>query len=314
MKRREFLLKGLGAGMLTGTALTLGDIENVFAGEPSSLNAQNFNANYDLVAVKNGEPDVMLDKALEALGGISTFVKKGQKVVVKPNIGWDAVPERAANTNPKLIARLVKHCMDAGAKEVVVFDNTCDEWTRCYKNSGIESAAKNAGASVVPGNAEKYYQNVSIPNGKKLKSAKVHEKILEADVFINVPVLKSHGGAQLTIAMKNLMGIVWDRGYWHKNDLHQCIADFTTYSKPTLNIIDAYRIMKTNGPRGVSVDDTVIMKSLLASTNIVAVDAAASKLFYPSGNPSDIGYLNNASTMGIGNINLSKLNIKRISL
>ncbi|RCK71905.1 MAG: Iron-sulfur cluster-binding protein [Ignavibacteriae bacterium] len=303
MKRRDFLKSAYKASALVGAGMVLGNFDSLLFSQ---------NTDYDLVAVKGGEPDVMFDKAIEALGGMKKFVKKGQKVVVKPNIGWDTAPERAANTNPKLVGRIVEHCYNAGAREVYVVDHTCDEWQRCYKNSGIEKAAKDAKAKVVPANSESYYQEVSIPQGKVLKNTKEHEVILSSDVFINVPVLKNHGGATLTIAMKNLMGNVWDRRYWHRNDLHQCIADFATYRKPTLNIVDAYLVMKTNGPRGVSTDDVVLMKSQLLSTDIVAVDSAAAKLFGLK--PEDIRYLNIATEMKIGRKDIENLNIKRITV
>lgn len=307
MKRREFIKKSFGAGIIAGTALSTGNISRIF-GQGNKY----FNNDFDLVAVKNGESNVMFDKAIEALGGISKFVKKNQTVVVKPNIGWDVVPEKAANTNPLLVKRIIEHCFNAGAKKVYVFDHTCDEWQKCYANSGIKKAAEDAGATVVPAHTESYYQTVNIPKGKTLKSDKIHELILSSDVFINVPILKNHGSAKLTIAMKNLMGINWDRGYWHQANLQQCIADLTTKIKPTLNIVDAYRIMKQNGPRGRSLSDVVITKTLLASTDIVAIDAAASKVFGIE--PEDVAHIKIASELGVGNINLDNLNIKRITL
>ena len=126
-------------------------------------------------------------------------------------------------------------------------------WMNCYKNSGIEKAAKGAGAKVVPGNSENYYQQIEIPGGVKLKSAKVHELLLETDVFINVPVLKNHNSTRMTSCLKNMMGVVWDRGYWHSNNLNQCIADYALFEKkPALNIIDCYNVMVKNGPQGVT--------------------------------------------------------------
>jgi uncharacterized protein (DUF362 family) len=254
----------------------------------------------------------MFDKAIATLGGMSKYVKKGQKVVVKPNIGWDKTPEFAATTNPFLVKRIVESCIQAGAKEVVVFDFTCDQWQKCYTNSGIEKAVKDAGGKMAPGNNESSYKPVLVPKGLKLKDAKEHELILNADVFINVPVLKSHGGSTLTICMKNLMGIVWDRGYWHRNDLHQCIADYATYRKPTLNIVDAYRVMKKNGPKGVSVADVQTMKSLIISEDIVAADAASAKLF--GLDPVTIDYIRIATEMGVGRMDLDKLKINRIKV
>ncbi|MCL5027697.1 MAG: DUF362 domain-containing protein [Bacteroidetes bacterium] len=306
MKRREFLKTSSAAAVAAGSSFYFGNLSNLF---PKNIIA---NASFDLVAVKGSEPDIMFDKAIESLGGIKNFVEKGQTVVVKPNIGWDTSAERAANTNPKLIKRIIEHCLHAGAKEIFVFDHTCDNWIKCYSNSGIEKTAKDAGAKVVSGASEGYYQGVQVKSGKNLKYAKVHELILSSDVFINVPVLKSHGGGRITAGMKNLMGIVWDRGYWHQNDLHQCIADFSTFKKPDLTIVDAYNVMMRNGPRGSSVKDLATMKSLIISKDIVAADAAAAKLF--GINPDEVYYIKYADEMKIGTKDLSKLNINRIKM
>lgn len=306
MNRRDFLKKSSYAGISAYAYLSLGTNFIVANSKTTQTDL------YDLVAIKGGKPDSMFDTAIQSLGGMKNFVKKNQTVVIKPNIGWDTIPERAANTNPKLVARIVKHCLDAGAKQVYVFDHTCDNWKSCYSNSGIEKAAKDSGAMVVPGNSESYYQHVNIPNGKNLKETTVHELILESDVLINVPVLKSHGGAGLTVSMKNLMGVVWDRRYWHRNDLHQCIADYATFRKPDLNIVDAYAVMKKNGPRGVSEADLAILKSLIISADIVAADAAAAKLF--GSDPANIDYITYADKMKVGTMDLSKLKINRIIL
>ena len=271
----------------------------------------------DLVAVIGGEPDAMFRKAIAEVGGMSKFVKKGQKVCVKPNIGWDKTPELAANTNPKLVAEIVKQALAAGASEVVVFDHTCDEWTKCYKNSGIEAAAKKAGAKVLPGNDETYYREVQLPQGKSLKNAKIHKAILDCDVWFNVPVLKHHGGANMSLSMKNLMGIVWDRRIFHTRDLQQCIADSCTLEKkPVLNIIDGYRMLKQNGPQGKTEADVVLAKALFLSQDIVAVDTAATKFF---GQTRDmplehVGHLAHGQDFNLGTMDINKLNVKRIKM
>lgn len=305
MKRRDFLKKGLGAGLMAGAFLKVNGASGL-----ATSSKPNSNKPFDLVAVMGGEPAQMFDKAIAALGGMGKFVKKGQTVVVKPNIGWDTPEELGANTNPHLVARIVEQCLQVGAKDVYVFDNTCDTWNRCYANSGIEEAVKKAGGKIVPGNTENYYKSVSVANGKRLTEAKVHELILNSDVFINVPVLKHHSSAKVTICLKNLMGIVWDRRVWHRNDLHQCIADFATWRKPDLNVVDAYRVMTRNGPRGVSQADLVMKKSLIISTDMVAADAAAAKIFGVE--PAEIGHIKIAHEMGVGNMNLEELNIERI--
>jgi uncharacterized protein (DUF362 family) len=308
MDRRTFFKSGLSATALTGSYLLFGK-HDLALSHPGLIADP---LPYDLVAVRGGEAGLMFDRGIEALGGMKMFVQKGQTVAVKPNIGWDVSPERAGNTNPGLVRRIIEHCYDAGARQVYVFDHTCDNWQACYSSSGIEQAAKDAGAKIVPGDSESYYQSVSITGGRSLSRAKEHEIVLDSDVFINVPVLKSHSGARLTIAMKNLMGIVWDRGFWHSNDLHQCIADFAAYRRPDLNIVDAYAVMKRNGPRGVSVKDVVTMKAQLISTDIVAVDTAATRLFGTE--PEAVRYLRLGADRSVGRMDLENLKIKKIAV
>jgi uncharacterized protein (DUF362 family) len=307
MKRRDFIVNTVGFGVLAGTAMKLGKWNEVMAAEPHAMALP-----YDLVAIKGGEAAAMFEKGIASLGGMKQFVKANQTVVIKPNIGWDAPPERGSNTNPDLVAKIVEHCKMAGAKTVYVFDNTCSEASRCYKMSGIEDAVKKAGGVMVSGKSESYYHAVDIPKGKRLKNAKVHELILESDVFINVPTLKSHGGSTLSVSMKNMMGVVWDREYWHSNDLHQCIADFPTFRKPDLNIVDAYRVLKRNGPRGVSVADVALMKYQLMGKDIVAVDAASAKVF--GLDPKQIKHIGLAEQNGIGTSNIESLKVNRISM
>lgn len=306
MKRREFFKTSLGAGLAAGAAMSFGGYEKLWSSSPAS-------PKYDMVAVMGGQPEAMFDLGIQELGGIEAFVKKGQKVLVKPNIGWDVVPDLAANTNPGLIKRIIEHCFKAGAKEVYVFDHTCDNWVNTYKNSGIERAAKAAGAKVVPAHTESYYQKIEIPGGVKLRQAKVHEILLDTDVFINVPILKDHNSTRMTACLKNNMGLVWDRGYWHSNNLHQCIADYALYEKkPALNVVDCYNVMVKHGPQGVSKEDVVQMKSQILSADWVAADAASAKMLGIA--PEKIDYIPIAHKMGIGNMNLDSLNIKRIKM
>ncbi|WP_099465626.1 MULTISPECIES: DUF362 domain-containing protein [Parabacteroides] len=310
MKRRDFLK----TSVIAGAAFSLN-----FEGLHAALSTNTITVEQvpDMVAVMGGEPEVMLEKALDVLGGIGKYIKKGQKVVIKPNIGWDRTPEMAGNTNPKLVKALVKKCFAAGAEKVTVFDHTCDNWQKCYETSGIAAAVKEAGGIIMPGNDEKYYKEVAIPNGVNLKNAQIHEALIEADVWINVPVLKNHGGAKMTCAMKNYMGIVWDRRFFHQNDLQQCIADICTWQKkPVLNIVDAYRIMHQNGPQGKTAADVAVLKSLIVSPNIVAVDTAALKLFnqVKQLDMAAVSHLEKGEKLKLGTTNLDKVTIKRIKI
>ena len=265
-----------------------------------------------LVAVRDGSRAEMLQKALHEMGGIETFVKKGQSVVIKPNIGWNAPPERSSNTHPELVAAMVTLCLQAGASKVLVFDKTCDKWTDCYDRSGIQAAVKAAGGEMLPGNDESYYRDIALPNGIALKKASVHKAILESDVFINMPVLKHHSGSLMSASMKNLMGVVWDRGFYHKENLHQCIADFVSYRKPDLNVLDAYQPMFRNGPRGKTVEDTVEKRMLFASRDIVAIDTAGARVL--DFEPSRVTHVVMANRMGLGTMDLSLVDVRRFSL
>ncbi|MDR1527357.1 MAG: DUF362 domain-containing protein [Dysgonamonadaceae bacterium] len=307
MQRRDFIKTTLAAGAAVMT------FDSLWA-NPNQLTVE---STPDMVAVKGGAPAQMLREAFKSLGGIGQYVKKGQNVVIKPNIGWDRKPEFAADTNPELVGELVKQCLQAGAKKVTVFDHTCDNWQRCYNNSGIRGAVEAAGGVMVPGNDSSYYKEVKLPKGVKLKSVKIHQALLEADVWFNVPVLKHHDGARMSIAMKNYMGIVENRPYFHSNDLQQCIADVCTWDKkPVLNIIDAYRCMLRNGPQGRSVKDAYEMKALIISKDIVAADTAAIRMFsqVEKIRIEDVGHIANGEKLRLGTQQLDKLNIKRINI
>lgn len=307
--KREFVKKGLLLGAAIGASGLKARTDHLFAAESASHWP-------DLVAVRNGDPGAMFVEGMAAMGGMGRFVKKGQTVVVKPNIGFDRPPVIGATTNPELVRAIVAHCFQAGAKKVYVFDNVATSSygvaKACYENSGIQSAARDAGATVVLADNEKYYSEVKIPKAEILETTHIHELILESDVFINVPILKNHRHAHMTNAMKNLMGIVWDRMSYHYTGLDQCIAEFCLAKTPDLNVVDAYRVMMQNGPRGQSQNDLSMKKTLLITKDIVAADAAGAKIYGIE--PKNIPYIKMGYDLKIGNMNLNQLNISRIVL
>lgn len=309
MNRREFIKTGLFMAVLG----TVWGKFRLFASPVLANKNVKAGGIPDLVAVRNGTPGEMTKKALAQLGGMKAFVKPGQHVVIKPNIGWDQTPESGADTNPEVVATLVAEAKAAGAAKVTVFDYTCDKnWQSCYERSGIKQAVEAAGGQMACGNDKADYQEVKVPGAIKMPNPLVHKLILEADVFINVPVLKHHGGAQMTCALKNFMGLVWDRRFMHKNNLNQCIADSGLIRRPDLNVVDAYRVMLSGGPTGRSPRTKVrTIKCLLASRDIVAIDTASAALL---GTPvNKIGYISLAQQHNLGTMDLKKLNIKRLS-
>ncbi|MHC6203258.1 DUF362 domain-containing protein [Breznakiellaceae bacterium SP9] len=306
MDRREFLKKsaalGFGAGLFfmpkgLRSAVELAAQENRYP---------------DLIALKGGTPRTMFERGMREIGGMGRFVKSGQTVVIKPNMSFDLAPEYAANTSPELVAAVVQQCKDAGARRIIIIDHSLAHWERATKASGILEAAKNAGAVYAQAEREGYYQKVPVNGGKRLKEVAVHEALLEADVFINVPVLKHHGGAGVSGSIKNLMGCVWDRRTYHSNGLQTCIADFLYVKKPNLNIVDAYRVLTRNGPGGGNLADVNQMGSMIISPDIVAADSAAFALVGRS--QGQVEYVRIASEAGLGQMDLSKLNISRLNV
>lgn len=264
----------------------------------------------DIVVVRNASPERMFQKGIAELGGMKKFVSPGQNVIIKVNSSFDRTPEFAATTNPELVAEVVRQALAAGAAKVEVFDHTINDPKNSFKNSGIEQAVKKAGGTVLDANDDANYVEVSKALASKMKSAMVFKPMLDADVFINIPILKHHGGAKMSAAIKHLMGVVWDRRAMHSNDLAASIADALFYVKPDLNVVDAYRVITQNGPRGITLSDVEDLKYQLISTDIVAVDAASAKIM--GYQISDVPYIGHAAKLGFGESDTSKLNIKRI--
>jgi uncharacterized protein (DUF362 family) len=303
MDRREFIKRsaaiGLGAGLLFLPRGLRGAARAAVQEHP------------DLVALKGGMPEAMFERGIKEIGGIGRFVKKGQTVVVKPNMSWDVSPGNPANTSPALVAQIARHCRDAGAKRVVILDHSIEYWENSKNSSGIGEAAESVGAVYAPAEKEGYYQKVSV-DGTTLEERSIHESILECDVLISVPVLKHHGGAGVSISAKNLMGCVWNRMEYHSKGLQSCIADFLRVRRPDLNVIDANRVITRNGPRGGSPSDVADIGSLIISPDIVAADTAASMML--GRKQGEIEHIRLAAEAGFGRMDLANLKIARITL
>ena len=297
MRRREFLKKsfiligGLGLSKFFRFSREIAE-----GGERTS----------EIFVAKGENPEEITFRAVKGAGGIERFVKRGSKVVIKPNIAWNRRPEQAANTNPLVVKALVSMCKQAGASEVVVIDHPCNPWKVTYSVSGIKRCVEEAGGIMKPPSR---YRKVYISGTKILKSAEVLEEVLDADVVINVPVVKVHGSrARVTISMKNLMGVVKDRGFFHRTDLNRCIAEIAYYIKPPLTVIDATRILLTRGPQGPGqVKETQIVA---AGTDFVALDAFGTKLL--GKNPEEVPHIQIAKEMGLGESDLSKIKIRYV--
>jgi uncharacterized protein (DUF362 family) len=310
MDRRQFI-SGIGYGLLSlglaGCGLKIpGNNADTQSNQTASPTAKGYDSG-KLVVAEGTDPSLLIEKGFKALGGIGAFVRSGATVVIKPNFSVPRKPEEACTTNPFLVAAVVKQCLAAGAKEVKIIDYPFNSPPVCLTNSGIKAAVEAVGGRAFAINAQSFYTQVDT-GGKILQNILFSKDVLAADVFINFPILKHHNATKLTLGMKNMMGLVWDRGYFHRTDLIQCVAELAAFHKPHLTILDAIRGITDRGPYGPGPIHE--WKQVVFGTDPVAVDAYGATLF--GLNPSEIGYVSAAAQLGAGEMNLQKLTVIKV--
>lgn len=251
----------------------------------------------------------LTEQAIEALGGMGRFVRSGNSVWIKPNMAWDRTPEQAANTNPDVVATLIRLCFDAGAKTVRVGDFTCNEASKTYPRSGIEAAAKAAGAEVVYLDPSRFREYTI--GGARLDKWQVCPEIVESDLVINVPIAKHHSISTVTLGMKNYMGIVDKRNVFHQ-DIPTCLCDITRFMSPKITVLDAVRILTAHGPTGGDLADVQRKDTVVASTDIVALDAFGAELL--GHDPKDIATVAAGEAAGLGTLDYRSLSPKEIAV
>ena len=294
MDRRSFL-KAAGVTSLLAPVL----IKEVLAAKERSL----------VVVAEGADYAAITKRAINAIGGMRKYVKPGDVVVVKPNMGWDRSSELAANTHPLVVRALVEECLAAGAKKVKVFDRTCNDARRCYVNSGIEGAIKGMKGVECKQIEPERFKKVTL-NGRFLKEWELYDEALSANVFINVPVAKHHGLSKLTLGLKNIMGVMGgNRGYIHRS-IDVALADINVHLKSHLTVIDATRILTAHGPQGGNIADVKILHKVIASADIVAADAFATTLFGLK--PTDIPVTVAAYKRGLGEMRLERIKVVRV--
>jgi len=295
MERRDFLKDMTLAALLAGLGPKGWGQAAKAAGGP------------DLALVEGDSPGKITKEAIAVLGGMNKFVAKGDVVMIKPNIGWDRTPELAACTNPEVVRALVELSLGAGAKKVIVMDNTTNQAQRCYARSGIQAAAKEAGADV-PFINERRVKKMAI-KGEWLKEWDVLQDFIEVDKLINVPIVKHHSLCRATLGMKNWLGAVGgSRNQLHQS-IDQAVVDLAAFFKPALTVLDAYRILIRNGPQGGRPSDTKLLKTVVAGRDWVACDAmGATFLDIP---PAEMPFIKIAGQKGFGVFNLEKLRLEK---
>ena len=265
-----------------------------------------------LAAARGANPGQIVRAAVMALGGMERFVQKGNDVIIKPNICVDYYTyDYAVTTNPEVVGELVKLCIAAGAGRVRVMDQPFGGTARqAYDRTGIAKAVTGAGGEMEIMSKMKF-KDIAIPDGRDLKKWSVYADALDTDVLINVPIAKHHSLGRLTLGMKNLMGLIEERGQFHFN-LGQRVADLTSLLRPELTVVDAVRILTNHGPTGGSLSDVKLMNTVIASHDIVAADTYAAGLFGLTG--EDVPSIRAAVAMGLGTADLKSVKVEEISV
>jgi uncharacterized protein (DUF362 family) len=313
LDRRSFLKLAAGTAAAGGLAGILPPSRSQAAPRDAGPNGRKglgVKGKYDLVVVKGEDPAANVRKAVDEMGGMKRFVRKGATVVVKPNMAWDRTPEQAGNTNPAVVAELVAMCFEAGAKKVNVFDRTCEDKKRCYDVSGIRAAAEAKGARVY---FVEDWMEVKAKFTKKaaMSDWPVFRDAIECDTFINAPVLKHHGLANLTLSMKNLMGIcLGNRGNIHQ-DIGNKLVDLAMFIKPDLTVIDAYRMLMAHGPQGGNLDDVKMPKTVAVGTDPTLCDTWAAKFW--GIDPMEVPNIAAAAARKFGSTNLGKAKVRELT-
>jgi len=297
--RRDFFKRAAAAGLAAYGLAELDGLPEAEAAAPPTI-----------VVASKKSPAQLVRAAVDGMGGMKKFVKPGNTVVLKPNIAWARKPEQAANTNPEVVAEVIRLCKAAGAREVKVIDHFIDgPDAAVLKMSGIGPAAEAAGARVISARSQAMYQRVNVRGGKVLKSADVLRDLMRADVWINLPIAKVHGSTKVTLACKNLMGVVWDRGAWHQSaSLDQCIADFAAQFRPHLIILDGVRTLLSNGPKGPG--KVASPGVVVAGIDPLAVDAYGVTLLGLK--PQEVGHIKLGFASGVGEMRLDRIKVKHV--
>lgn len=309
VSRRTFL-KAIGAAAVVASSVVPGCIgeSSVVPSVTPAASPSVPAASEGIIVAIDADPVKLVDKAIDAYGGLSDIIKKGDRVLVKANFAFAKEEKYGTCNHPQVLARIMERCRDAGAGEVVVADHTLDNPAKSLQVSGIKAALDRAGFRAEPFNNGPYVDK-AIP-GSTLGSAGIAKSLLDADVFINAPIIKSHSSATMTASMKNLIGAVSDMGAFHTKGLDRCIADIAGYLRPTMIIADAYRVPRYGGPNNGKVDNMIYPHTVIIGHDPVAIDSYGASLMNIK--PRDVGHIMEAYEAGLGEYDLDKVNVTRV--
>jgi uncharacterized protein (DUF362 family) len=307
LSRRDFLKKSATAGAAIGLGSLL----------PSWIGAAQDGQALPLLAQVKGPASDAVREAVNLLGGMDAFVQEGQRVLLKPNASFSAPPDWGATTSAEVVRTVAQMCVDSGAKRVVIFDHPLRSPALCLEQTGLEEALADLDSvKLVLATKQRYFEEVEVSDGSALQQVEVAKEVRKADVVINLPTAKSHSATGVSLGMKNLMGLIWDRGYFHQaTDLHLAIAELSTVIRPDLIIMDATRALVTGGPGGPG--KVLELDTIVAGVDPVAMDAHVTQMapwMNRSMSADQVAYITAAHSLGLGQIDLDQVEIQEVDL
>jgi len=269
-----------------------------------------------LIGVAHGNKSKLVKAAIDAVGGIDKFIRQGDRVLIKPNISFAANVECGVTTSPEIVKQVVRLCLDAGASKIIIIDYPLANPELCVEKTRIKEAIidKTKVGLLVLGK-ERQFVEIKVPQGRELKNVKIAKEIQMADKLINLPNAKSHSTTGVSLGLKNLMGLVWNRGYFHRVNIHQAIAELATVIKPNLTIVDTTRVLISGGPGGPG--KTIELNKVIAGTDVVAIDSyvvGITPWYNKSFKGSNVKYIVAASELGLGEIDTQKVVTKEVEI
>lgn len=265
-----------------------------------------------VVVEVNGSPEAALEILLRELGGIERFVKKGSTVLLKPNMSFPNPPENATTTDPKLVRAVATKCLEAGARRVFVADHPMRSVSLCLDKTGMrEACAGLKEVHLLGASEEGMFEPVRLSGTRELREVRVLRALLQSDLLINLPRMKSHGATTVSLGTKGNMGLIWDRKSFHgRMDLDQAIGDLNTFIRAALTILDGSRVLTAGGPLGPGPVEN--LGCLIGGTDPVAVDAVGvgkAKWYGRVFSPAEVGHLAACYERGLGEIDLDRIDL-----
>lgn len=320
MSRREFIARSAKAGFSIAAAAALGAFFYDPKGptgrdEANIVRLSNYairDLNPRMAIVSGADRFQTVRRGVKAVGGMETFVKKGDTVLIKVNAAFASPPSLCATTHPDVVRETVKMCLEAGASEVRVTDNPINDPASCFRLSGIQAATEESGGKLYfP--KEGYFRETTVKGGSLItRWPLLYEPFKGVDKLIGITPVKDHHRSGASMTLKNWYGLLGGRRNIFHQDIHNIIKELGMMATPSLVILDGTQTMMTNGPTGGSLSDLKETNVMIVSTDPVAADAFGATLLEKT--PSDLPFILKAADKDVGTADWEGLGPERISV